>query len=73
MSTECPVCSATEPETIDRLLVFGYGPRFVEARWGIPRRRIKKHLDECLVGKRRAAAEDELRSFAMAAKEGVAR
>jgi hypothetical protein len=60
-----------EPETIDRLLVFGYGPQFVAERWGLARWRIKKHRDECLVGERRAAVENELRR--MATTEGVAR
>ena len=61
---ECRVCSTMEPETIDRLLVFGYGPQFVAQRWGLSRRHIKRHRDECLIGERRAAVEDELRRMA---------
>jgi hypothetical protein len=53
-----------EPETVDRLLVLGYGPRFIETRWGIARWRIKKHRDECLVGERRAGVEADLRRMA---------
>jgi hypothetical protein len=34
--SECPVCSAMEPETIDRLLTLGYGPQFISTRWGSP-------------------------------------
>jgi hypothetical protein len=53
-----------EPETLDKLLVLGYGPTFIQARWGLPRWRIKKHRDECLTGERRAAVENELRAVA---------
>ena len=60
-----------EPETVDRLLVLGYGPQFVSERWGLPRWCIKKHRDECLIGERRAAVEEDLRR--MAEKRGVLR
>jgi hypothetical protein len=67
----CRVCSRMEPETIDRLFLLGYGPRFVGMRWGLPRWRVKKHRDECLVGERRRAVEDGLRL--MASKRGGSR
>ena len=57
----CTVCQAMEPETIDRLLVFGYGPRFIATRWGLPSHRVKRHSSRCLVGERRAAVEADLR------------
>ncbi len=53
-----------EPETVDRLLVLGYGPRFVAQRWGIPRHHIKRHRDECLVGERRTAVVADLQRMA---------
>jgi len=49
-----------EPKTIDRLLVIGYGPSFIAARWGLPRHKVKQHRDECLVGERRQAVEADL-------------
>jgi hypothetical protein len=61
MARSCPVCSATEPRTIDRLLVIGYGPSFIDQRWGsLKRQHSKKHRDRCLVGERRQAVEDDL-------------
>ena len=61
MARSCPVCSATEPRTIDRHLVFGYGPSFIDQRWGsLKRQHVKKHPDRCLVGERRQAVEDDL-------------
>ncbi len=60
----CKVCSHMEPETVDRLLVLGYGPNFIAQRWGLPRWRIKKHRDECLAGERRAGVEADLRRMA---------
>jgi hypothetical protein len=61
MARSCPVCLAPEPETIDRLLLYGYGPAFVAARWGsLKRQHVKKHRDRCLVGERRQAVEDDL-------------
>jgi hypothetical protein len=60
----CKVCSHMEPETVDRLLVLGYGTGFVAQRWGLPRWRIKKHRAECLVGERRAGVEAWLRGHA---------
>jgi hypothetical protein len=59
-----------EPETVDRLLLVGYGPRFIAQRWGIDRKAIAKHRDRCLVGERRAGVEADLRSMASKA-EGV--
>ena len=41
-----------EPETVDRLLLVGYGPRFVSERWGHDRRDVKSHRDHCLTGER---------------------
>jgi hypothetical protein len=58
----CTVCQAIEPKTIDRLLVFGYGPRSIAERWGLRRHHVNKHRNECLVGERRQAVEADLRS-----------
>ena len=67
----CKVCRGMEPKTVDRLLLVGYGPRFISARWGIDRKAVAKHRDLCLVVERRAAVEADLRS--MATDEGVPR
>jgi len=46
MARSCPVCLAPEPKTIDRLLLYGYGPAFVAARWGsLKRQHVKKHRE----------------------------
>lgn len=61
MACSCPVCLAPEPKTIDPLLLYGYGPAFVAARWGsLKRQHVKKHRDRCPVGERRQAVEDDL-------------
>ena len=56
----CAVCSGWEPETIDRLLLVGYGPRFIAQRWGVTRHVVAKHRDRCLTGARLAATEADL-------------
>ncbi len=56
----CAVCSGMEPETVDRLLAVGYGPRFVASRWGHRRQEVRSHRDRCLVGARLAATEADL-------------
>ena len=56
----CPVCSGIEPRTIDRLLLIGYGPRFVSGRWGHRRQDVRRHRDRCLQGDRLAATEADL-------------
>jgi hypothetical protein len=56
----CRICVGMEPETVDRLLLVGYGPRFVSERWGIPRRDVKAHRDRCLTGARLAATQADL-------------
>ena len=60
----CKACVAPDVKTIDRLLAFGHGTRFVAARWGLPRKAVAKHRDTCLVGDRRAKVEADLRSMA---------
>lgn len=60
----CVVCSGWEPETIDRLLLIGYGPRFVAQRWGVTRKVVAKHRDRCLTGSRLAATEAALSRMA---------
>jgi hypothetical protein len=49
-----------EPETIDRLLLAGYGPRFVAQRWGVTRKVVAQHRDRCLTGARLKATEADL-------------
>jgi hypothetical protein len=66
----CPICSGMEPETVDRLLLVGYGPRFVAQRWGVPRQVVAKHRDRCLTGGRLKATEAALSR--MGAKPGGA-
>jgi hypothetical protein len=61
MRSECLVCTAPDTKTLDRLLVFGYGPSFIAARWGLKRHHVKKHRDLCLVGERQRAVEADLR------------
>jgi len=48
----CRICLGMEPETVDRLLLIGYGPRFVSERWGVTRKVVAKHRDRCLTGDR---------------------
>lgn len=66
----CPVCRSMEPYTIDRLLVLGYGPRFVAPRFGIGCRAVRKHQLECLVGARREKVTHDLRRMAGVEGEG---
>jgi hypothetical protein len=49
-----------EPETVDRLLAVGYGPRFVAQRWGFTRKAIAQHRDRCLTGDRLEATQAAL-------------
>ena len=63
-NASCKVCMGMESETVDRLLLVGYGPRFVSARWGHDRRDVRRHRDRCLVGDRRAEVEADLLSMA---------
>jgi len=58
--TRCAICMGMEPETVDRLLAAGYGPRFVAQRWGVTRQVVAKHRDRCLVGDRRKRVEADL-------------
>jgi hypothetical protein len=60
----CKVCSGMEPRTVDRLLLLGYGVRFVASRFGVSRRDVSGHRDSCLVGDRRAAVVADLREMA---------
>jgi hypothetical protein len=59
-----------EPETVDRLLLAGYGPRFVAQRWGVTRQVVAKHRDRCLVGDRRKRVEADLARMAASAGGG---
>jgi hypothetical protein len=36
--SSCGICMSMEPETADRLLLVGYGPRFVSERFGVTRK-----------------------------------
>ena len=56
----CRICVGMEPETVDRLLAVGYGPRFVARRWGVTRQVVAKHRDRCLTGDRLKATEAAL-------------
>ncbi len=67
----CAVCSGMEPETVDRLLLVGYGPRFVATRFGVTRKVVAKHRDRCLTGGRLATTEAALSR--MGAKPGGGR
>jgi hypothetical protein len=58
--TRCAICMGMEPETVDRLLAVGYGPRFVASRWGVTRKVVAQHRDRCLTGARLAATEADL-------------
>jgi hypothetical protein len=60
----CKICLGMEPETVDRLLAVGYGPRFVALRWGHRRQDVKAHRDRCLTGDRLAATEAALSRMA---------
>jgi hypothetical protein len=60
----CGICRGMEPETVDRLLAVGYGPRFVASRWGVTRQVVARHRDRCLVGDRLAATEAALARMA---------
>jgi hypothetical protein len=60
----CRVCSGWEPQTVDRLLSVGYGPRFISARWGHDRKVVAHHRDRCLTGERLAATESALSRMA---------
>ena len=60
----CRVCMGMEPETADRLLLVGYGPRFVAQRWGVTRKVVAKHRDRCLTGGRLAATQAALSRMA---------
>ncbi len=60
----CAVCSGMEPETVDRLLAVGYGPRFVASRWGVTRQVVAKHRDRCLTGDRLKATQAALARMA---------
>jgi hypothetical protein len=66
----CGICMGMEPETIDRLLAVGYGPRFVASRWGVTRQVVAKHRDHCLTGARLAATEADLVRLAASAGGG---
>ncbi len=56
----CGICMGMEPETVDRLLLVGYGPRFVSERWGVTRKVVAKHRDRCLTGDRLKTTERAL-------------
>ncbi len=60
----CRICMGMEPETVDRLLLVGYGPRFVAQRWGVTRQVVAKHRDRCLTGGRLKATEAALSRMA---------
>ncbi len=60
----CGICMGMEPETADRLLLVGYGPRFVASRWGVTRKVVAKHRDRCLTGGRLKATEAALSRMA---------
>ncbi len=60
----CAICAGWEPETVDRLLAVGYGPRFISARWGHDRKVVAKHRDRCLTGARLKATESALARMA---------
>ncbi len=48
----CGICMGMEPETVDRLLLVGYGPRFVSERWGVTRKVGRGPPDAARVGAR---------------------
>jgi len=58
--SSCGICMSMEPETADRLLLVGYGPRFVSERFGVTRKVVAKHRDRCLTGGRLATTEAAL-------------
>jgi hypothetical protein len=60
----CRICMGMEPETVDRLLLIGYGPRFVSERWGVTRKVVAQHRDRCLTGGRLKATEAALSRMA---------
>jgi hypothetical protein len=60
----CKVCMGMEPETVDRLLLVGYGPRFVSERWGVTRQVVARHRDRCLTGGRLKATQAALSRMA---------
>ena len=61
---DCRVCAGAEPSTVVRLLLLGRSPRRIAPVFGHTRRAVAKHRDLCLVGERRAAAEEGLREMA---------
>ena len=66
----CRICMGMEPETVDQLLLVGYGPSFVSERWGHSRRDVQAHRDRCLTGDRLKATQAALAR--MGAKPGGA-
>jgi hypothetical protein len=58
--SSCGICMGMEPETADRLLLVGYGPRFISERFGVTRKVVAKHRDRCLRGRRLEATESAL-------------
>lgn len=56
----CPVCSSMEPDTIDRLLVWGRSPRWIAPKFGHPRAAVVRHEKTCLTRERRVQVEREL-------------
>ncbi len=56
----CPVCRGLEPTNLNRMLLLGWSPRFLSARWGHTRGAIKRHASECLTGPLRDGTERDL-------------
>ena len=68
--SSCGICMSMEPETADRLLLVGYGPRFVSERFGVTRKVVARHRDRCLTGDRLATTEAALDRMAASAGGG---
>ena len=67
----CVVCRGLEPTNLNRMLLLGWSPRFLSARWGHSRGAIKRHINECLTGELRDGTERDLYAMAArAAREG---
>ena len=67
----CVVCRGLEPTNLNRMLLLGWSPRFLSARWGHSRGAIKRHAAQCLSGELRDGTERDL--YAMAARAAQAR
>ena len=62
--TICPICRGPEPSTINRMLLLGWSPRFLSARWGHTRKAIARHRDVCLTEYERENVKRDLSAMA---------